>query len=786
MGAEESLHYQSTTPLMRSNNSDSVDRYFSDSLLLGDSGLVTAPPISQQQHSFNALRPPSVGELNDDTSSGGRAVGRHRQFVGSQARGDQLVGFNRSRSASLHDLTIRPPPGLATGVLHGTSMDTLRRQTAAAGIRRAATTGFLGSMPQAAVRPSAKTLMDFIQEDFPERVYDSTANGIDRRSASPAIRPSGEYGGFAAHFRMDLENSQRQQMTDQHHQSYFAENGQEAGSYQRSLVSANLLQQGGNLQQQRFSGDLGRLQSTEDHRSSYVHVQPYNLNQQQSSHYQHGAHQQPVAYKQYEGHQQQHLYGDSGPSQQHRVDVHQNSQQMISRHAVQPGQTVYVNSPTAHPGQYGYTTLQYHAPNGQSQPTQVIHHQSMQHRKMQSSVHNDQYIAVVSIPQGGGQQPPIYWEADQQLGMGQSVALLHPSSSSSVAVNRISQASQGRGYGNSNYGRGGRGGDKGGRGKRGARRGDPNIPTMVANSPVLEEFRTAKVRDWTMYQIEGHVVEFCQDQNGSRFIQQRLELGDTREQQIVMTEVLPAIRRLRNDVFGNYVVQKLLDFGTPDMKAEIWQTLHGEIMELSMQIYGCRVVQKAFETLDDDGISLMLKEFQYSVLSCIHDQNGNHVIQKCIEVLNTRAKQADDYGNHRRAAYLRDEIAFVVDDVVANIVTLSCHPYGCRVLQRILEHCSEESRVTVLDEIKKYHQKLLDDQYGNYVIQHVLQFGRPLDRDSILGIVVDNGLLGLSRQKFASNVVEKLLKYGNGAQRRAIAQEMLKVRTALYPWCRCS
>lgn len=303
---------------------------------------------------------------------------------------------------------------------------------------------------------------------------------------------------------------------------------------------------------------------------------------------------------------------------------------------------------------------------------------------------------------------------------------------------------------------------------------------MAMTSPLLDEFRSCKSRDWTIRRIEGHIVEFCQDQNGSRFIQQRLEMGDVNEQQIVMKEVLLAIRQLRNDVFGNYVVQKLLDFGTPQVKADIRDTLEGEMLQLSLQMYGCRVVQKALEALDEDDLPRLLREFHHNVLSCIHDQNGNHVIQKCIEVLNGRAKRALAMGDNHRASFLREQIEFIVDDVLVNTISLSCHPYGCRVLQRILEHCDHPKKIMVLDEIKKGHRTLLDDQYGNYVIQHVLQYGRETDRDSILGIVVENGLLGLSRQKFASNVVEKLLKYGNGNQRCGVVREMLKVRFRFF------
>lgn len=147
-------------------------------------------------------------------------------------------------------------------------------------------------------------------------------------------------------------------------------------------------------------------------------------------------------------------------------------------------------------------------------------------------------------------------------------------------------------------------------------------------------------------------------------------------------------------------------------------------------------------------------------------------MQKCIEVMSNKAKKGGSNGS----VYSK-QIDFIIDDVMTNVEALSCHPYGCRVLQRMLEHCVDHQRTRVLDKVSSSHRMLLDDQYGNYVIQHVLQFGRNSDRDSILGIVVENGLLTMSRQKFASNVVEKLLKYGSASQRNAIVREMLKVRT---------
>lgn len=48
------------------------------------------------------------------------------------------------------------------------------------------------------------------------------------------------------------------------------------------------------------------------------------------------------------------------------------------------------------------------------------------------------------------------------------------------------------------------------------------------------------------------------DQHGSRFIQQKLETASPEEKSMVFQEVLPRALTLMTDVFGNYVIQKVL------------------------------------------------------------------------------------------------------------------------------------------------------------------------------------------------------------------------------------
>lgn len=51
---------------------------------------------------------------------------------------------------------------------------------------------------------------------------------------------------------------------------------------------------------------------------------------------------------------------------------------------------------------------------------------------------------------------------------------------------------------------------------------------------------------------------YSADQYGSRFIQQKLETASMEEKNMVFHEIMPQAFSLMTDVFGNYVIQKVV------------------------------------------------------------------------------------------------------------------------------------------------------------------------------------------------------------------------------------
>lgn len=75
------------------------------------------------------------------------------------------------------------------------------------------------------------------------------------------------------------------------------------------------------------------------------------------------------------------------------------------------------------------------------------------------------------------------------------------------------------------------------------------------------------------------------------------------------------------------------------------------------------LIIQALEVIELDQKTSLVLELDGHVMQCVRDQNGNHVIQKCIECVPT------------------ERIGFIISAFRGQVATLSTHPYGCRVIQ---------------------------------------------------------------------------------------------------------
>mmetsp|Transcript_60005 Transcript_60005/g.188030 ORF Transcript_60005/g.188030 Transcript_60005/m.188030 type:complete len:240 (-) Transcript_60005:51-770(-) len=123
-------------------------------------------------------------------------------------------------------------------------------------------------------------------------------------------------------------------------------------------------------------------------------------------------------------------------------------------------------------------------------------------------------------------------------------------------------------------------------------------------------------------------------------------------------------------------------------------------------------------------------------MECIESMHANHVLQKCVEQLPLAAA------------------GFILQELEDRVVYTASHIYGCRVVQRLLEHCSSQQLHGMAEQLIASCRQLAQDIYGNNVIRHMLEHGRKEDKYRIIEAMMD-GIHEFATTRCSSLVVEK-------------------------------
>ena len=65
---------------------------------------------------------------------------------------------------------------------------------------------------------------------------------------------------------------------------------------------------------------------------------------------------------------------------------------------------------------------------------------------------------------------------------------------------------------------------------------------------------------------------------------------------------------------------------------------------------------------------------------------------------------------------------FIYDAVGNNCVAVGTHRHGCCVLQRCIDHASGEQRARLIAQITANAFALVQDPFGNYVVQYICKY----------------------------------------------------------------
>jgi len=185
-------------------------------------------------------------------------------------------------------------------------------------------------------------------------------------------------------------------------------------------------------------------------------------------------------------------------------------------------------------------------------------------------------------------------------------------------------------------------------------------------------------------------------------------------------------------------------------------SIAGRVWQLSQSPRGCRRVQRELDVAETDAQrEAVARELHGHALEASRCPHANHVLQKMIMTLRPQAVQ------------------FVVEELAAAPISDTArHKYGCRIVQRLVEHCSPGQVADMQSELLKDVYGLIAHQFGTYVVQAILRHGAPQHRPVILE-AMRRSFRKLSAGMSTCNVIAALLETLDVAGAEKLARELV-------------
>ena len=267
------------------------------------------------------------------------------------------------------------------------------------------------------------------------------------------------------------------------------------------------------------------------------------------------------------------------------------------------------------------------------------------------------------------------------------------------------------------------------------------------------EFGTDEHRKALGEAMQGSVLDLCRQVYGCRVIQKALEFLPLESQQILTAELRDDVLALVMDQNGNHVIQRCIDLLPIASAAFIVDAFTGHMQQMAQHAYGCRVIQRIFETslpneepqyfASKESRRKLVRELQQASVLLTQDQYGNYVVQHSLEFASP------------------EERRHVIDLLLPYLVPFSCHKFASNVIEKCVIWACKEDRQRILDAYLNEggYEVLLRDQYANYVVQKMLDVLQGEQLEALVSELKKHVAL-MRRFNYGKHILARLEKLG--------------------------
>lgn len=210
-------------------------------------------------------------------------------------------------------------------------------------------------------------------------------------------------------------------------------------------------------------------------------------------------------------------------------------------------------------------------------------------------------------------------------------------------------------------------------------------------------------------------------------------------------------------VQGRHLLISVLHLQHLDKIHTIFNEIAPQINVVVMDPQGCSVVRALLELISVEQLEILVSHLTRQTV--LNMATSSQYTRRALHTL---------FERHQTST-----LDPIVDYVASDCIRIACTQQGCIGIMRICEHALPSQRKRLISRLILSLPMLTMDPYGNYAVQCVLKYMESPEDISIVCGAFDGHWVPLSSNKFASNVMEKVVWIMDGEARTALIQELV-------------
>lgn len=208
---------------------------------------------------------------------------------------------------------------------------------------------------------------------------------------------------------------------------------------------------------------------------------------------------------------------------------------------------------------------------------------------------------------------------------------------------------------------------------------------------------------------------------------------------------------------GTHTIQKMVDLANLDEEEKYFETvLAGHVGMLAIDQQGTHIIQKIITSFTEINRQYIFSEIQKSFLSISKNSHGLCVIKKLVANTTNTANRGS-----------------LVDFISQNAIELIQDPYGNYAVQEIMEKWSEQNFTTLYSKVKSKIAQLSIQKFSSNVVEKCLELSNEEERtDFICCIAKIDKLVNVMKNSFGNYVVQKALFIANKEAKEVLADSI--------------